>query len=88
MKGLPVIIRHSNNLGDILAIGLDNGFICFYNTFTFETYLCDACDSKERINSKHESYINTLSPLELANVNSSDLDKIVLEKSEVCVEDM
>jgi len=64
MKGQPIICRQSNGLPEILAVGLDNGFICFFNTLTSETFLCDACDSEVRLKAKQETYLNSLTALE------------------------
>ena len=44
-----------------MAIGLDNGFICFFNIKSKETYLCDACNSVERIAEKQRRYVDQMS---------------------------
>ena len=61
VAGVPLICRQSYKNPEILAFGLDNGFICFFNLKSKETYLCDACNSAERISEKQRRYVDQMS---------------------------
>ena len=61
VSGTPLICRQSNKNPEIMAIGLDNGFICFFNIKSKETYLCDACNSVERIAEKQRRFVDQMS---------------------------
>lgn len=88
MKGVPVICRQSPTMVEIVAIGCDNGFICFFNTYTSETYMCDACDTEGRLKLKQEEYLKGLSNLEQVGHKDEDLRLLGLSKEEVAIEDI
>jgi hypothetical protein len=85
---LPVLCRQSTSAVEIIAFAYDNGQVCFFNSYTAETYLCDAANRTERLSAKRKAYVDSLTTMERLGHWESDLEKIQLTKEDVEIVDL